>query len=134
MAGVIVLDASALIAMQVNTDTHHSWAIDFMHSTVGFDFAMSSVTYAEVLVQPARAEVTQNYISKIQGLNINLISVQSEDSISLAQIRAETKLLMPDAIALQTAEKLDAGIATADAKLAAAARARGVEVYSPATN
>jgi predicted nucleic acid-binding protein len=134
MAGIIVLDASALIAIQVGADAHHAWAVDFWHSTLEYDLAISAVTYAEVLVQPARRDAIEDYLSKTRGLNLSVLALTSEDAAQLAQVRAETKLLMPDAIVLQAAEKIGAALATADSKLAAKAKDRGITVFSPRAN
>jgi predicted nucleic acid-binding protein len=131
MAGVIVLDASALIALQSRVDKHHGWAMEFMKSTLEFDYAISALTYAEVQVQPARANLIEKYLENTLGMNLDVLSVETEDSSALAKIRAETNLQMPDAVVLHSAEKYQAGLATADKSLASAARKRGLRVYSP---
>lgn len=131
MAGVIVLDASAMIALQSRADKHHGWAMDFMKSTLEFDYAISALTFAEVQVQPARANVLERYLEHSRGINIDVLSVEISDASALALIRAETKLQMPDAVVLHSAEKYQAGLATADKALASAARLRGLRVYSP---
>jgi predicted nucleic acid-binding protein len=58
LAGVIVLDASVLIAYLDQDDAHYAPAVWLLAdaATNGEDLAMSPITLAEVLVGPVRKE------------------------------------------------------------------------------
>lgn len=131
MAGVVVLDAGALIALFDSTDPHHSWALDLFVATAGDALIMSTLTYAEVLVRPLREGRAEKFESSISGLGITLENVSVEDARQLAGIRVATNLKMPDAAVLAVAENIVGAIATTDASLARAASERGVTVYRP---
>jgi len=131
MAGLVVLDAGALIALFDSTDPHHSWALDLFVTTAGDDLIMSTLTYAEVLVRPLREGRAEKFESSISGLGITLATVTIVDARQLAGIRVATNLKMPDAVVLGVAEQNVGAIATTDASLARAASERGVTVYRP---
>jgi predicted nucleic acid-binding protein len=128
---MIVFDASTLIALSSSVDVHHKWARDVFNETLDRQILVSAVTYAEVLVYPERAGKTAEFEKSIQGLELKIIDIASEDAAALASIRTEFKLLMPDAIVLHTAKKFDSALATSDAKLAGAARKLKLEVFQP---
>jgi predicted nucleic acid-binding protein len=131
MAGVVVLDAGALIALFDSTDPHHPWALELFIKTAGDDLIMSTLTYAEVLVRPLREGRVEKFESSISGLGITLATVTVDDARQLAGIRVATNLKMPDAVILAVAEQNVGAIATTDASLARAASERGVTVYRP---
>ena len=128
---MIVFDASTLIALSSSVDLHHKWARDVFNETLDRQILVSAVTYAEVLVYPERAGKTSEFEKSIQGLDLKIIDITSEDAAAIASIRSEFKLLMPDAIVLHTAKKFDSALATSDAKLAGAARKLKLEVFQP---
>jgi predicted nucleic acid-binding protein len=128
---MIVFDASTLIALSSSVDLHHKWARDVFNETLDRQILVSAVTYAEVLVYPERAGKTAEFEKSIQGLDLKIIDITSEDAAAIASIRSEFKLLMPDAIVLHTAKKFDSALATSDAKLAGAARKLKLEVFQP---
>jgi len=128
---MIVFDASTLIALSSSGDVHHNWARDVFNETLDRQILVSAVTYAEVLVYPERAGKTAEFEKSIQGLELKIIDIASEDAAALASIRTEFKLLMPDAIVLHTAKKFDSALASSDAKLAGAARKLKLEVFQP---
>lgn len=131
MAGIAVLDASTLIAMFNANDIHHSWALTVMNDTLGFDLTMPSLTYAETLVIPFENEFVEMFENGISGLDIEVTSIPASDAPSIAKLRAECKLRLPDVVVLHSAIKQNGALATADAKLASVARARGLQVFSP---
>jgi predicted nucleic acid-binding protein len=128
---MIVFDASTLIALSSSVDVHHKWALHVFNETLDRQILVSAVTYAEVLIYPERAGKTSEFEKSIQGLDLKIIDITSEDAAALAAIRTEFKLLMPDAIVLHTAKKFDSALATSDAKLAGAARKLKLEVFQP---
>jgi predicted nucleic acid-binding protein len=131
MAGVVVLDASALIALFDSADPHHNWALKMFRDTVEFDLALSVVTHAEVLVHPLRAGRESDFERSLQGLGVELIPLSADSGVQLAQLRAQTSLRMPDVVVLHSALNAAGSIATTDRGLAAAARALSVGVFQP---
>ena len=131
MAGLVVLDASALIALYQSDDAHHEWAKSMFVDTVEDTLIMNSLTYAEVLVQPILHKKAPKFRAGIDGLGIDIRALSGEDAIELAQIRATTALRMPDAVVLFEALRSEATLATADSTLAREATNRGLRVLSP---
>jgi predicted nucleic acid-binding protein len=134
MAGVAVLDASALIALFNSKDLHHSWAISAMHDTLDLDLTIPALTYAEALVVPFEKNFNDDFLAGISGLDLEVTSLDSHEALEIAELRAETKLRIPDAVVLHSAIKQSATLITADAKLAMAARIQGLKVFTPATD
>lgn len=131
MAGVVVLDASALIALFDSSDSHHDWALKMFRDTVEFDIALSALTYAEILVHPVRAGRESDFERSVKGLGADLLPITADAGIQLAQLRAQTSLKMPDVAVLHSALRATGSIATTDKGLAAAARKLSVGVFQP---
>ena len=131
MASVVVLDASALIALHDSEDRHHTWARGMFLDTIDATLAMSVLTYAEVLVHPTRAGKVAEFERNIAGLGIERVAVGAEDATALAHLRASTSLKMPDVIVLHLAAGLGASLATTDRELAGEAALLGLTVLEP---
>jgi predicted nucleic acid-binding protein len=131
MAGVVVLDASALIALHDSHDRHHTWARGMFLDTIDATLAMSVLTYAEVLVHPTRAGKVAEFEQNIAGLGIEIVTVGAEDAPALAHLRVSTSLKMPDVIVLHLATRLGASLATTDRELAGEAALLEVTVLEP---
>ena len=131
MARVVVLDASALIALVSSNDTHHHWAMEMFRDTASFDLQMSSLTQAEVMVHPARAGQLEKFQKMVNSLGLQITPIEPEDSASLANLRAKTSLKMPDVAVLRQAMKVNGTVATTDQKLAQAAKDLGFGVFHP---
>jgi predicted nucleic acid-binding protein len=131
LAQVVVLDASALIALASSKDPHHSWALQMFRDTVSFELQMSALTQAEVLVHPARAGKLEKFLKLIGELGLEITQIEEVDSSKLASLRATTNLKMPDVVVLHQAMKVKGSIATTDNKLAQVAKAKGVGVFKP---
>jgi hypothetical protein len=128
---VVVLDASALIALVSSQDTHHAWALELFRDTATFNLHMSALTQAEVMVHPARAGQLKKFQKLIAGLGLEITPIESTDSEKLASLRAKSSLKMPDAVVLHQAMKVNGSIATTDLKLALTAKDHGVGVFQP---
>lgn len=128
---MIVLDAGALIALIDEQDAHHVWARELFISTTSEEWAISSLTLAEVMVHPARAGKADEFLRGIERLRLRLEGVNPAHAGELARIRAETSLKMPDVIALHLASALSASLATVDRRLAEKASERGCAVQAP---
>jgi predicted nucleic acid-binding protein len=131
LANLIVLDASALIALASSKDPHHDWALKMFRDTASFGLQMSALTQAEVLVHPARAGKLDKFLKMLGSLGLEITPVEESDSRELASIRAKTDLKMPDSVVLQQAIKTESSIATTDQRLVRAATALGVGVFHP---
>lgn len=131
MAGVVVLDASALIALHDSGDRHHAWARQMFIDTIDSNLAMSALTYAEVLVHPTRAGKAGQFQDSVAGLGIDVRDVSAESATDIARLRAQTSLKMPDVLVLHLAQGLGASLATTDRALANEATAHGLRALAP---
>ena len=131
MAQLVVLDASALIALASDTDPNHNWALEMFRDTVSFGIQMTALTQAEVLVHPARAGKLEKFLKLIGALGIEITPIEESDSSQIARIRATTSLKMPDAVVLCQAIKVAGSIATTDQTLARVAKEKHLGVFSP---
>ena len=133
LAELVILDASALIALASDTDPNHNWALEMFRDTAAFGLQMTALTQAEVLVHPARAGKLEKFLKLIGTLGLEISPIEESDSSQIAKIRAATSLKMPDAVVLSQAIKVSGSIATTDLKLARVAKEKGVGVFSPAS-
>jgi predicted nucleic acid-binding protein len=131
LAQVVVLDASALIALVSSSEPHHDWALEMFLETSSFDLQMTCLTQAEVMVHPHRANKIEKFMKLIDGLNLEITPIEAADASQLASLRATTNLKMPDAVILSQAMKVSGSIATTDQALAKVARSKGVGVFHP---
>jgi len=131
LAQLVVLDASAVIALASDTDPNHSWALGMFRDTAAFSLQMTALTEAEVLVHPARAGKLEKFLKLFGALGLEITPIEESDSSQIAKIRASTSLKMPDAVVLSQAIKVSGSIATADKQLAKVAKDKGLGVFSP---
>jgi len=121
---VIVLDASVIIAHWDSADTQHRQANELLLRSSGEEIAASPITLAEVLVvhvRSGRLDAARKALKDLEVLTLPL----DDAAVGLALLRSSTRLKLPDCCVLLAAEQRRASIATFDARLAAAARARG---------
>lgn len=134
MAGVIVLDASVLIAYLDADDAHHGAAQVLLAEAIEEECGANPLTLAEVLVVPARLGRLEAAQLVLDELEVSELAFPPDTAVRLAQLRAETGLRMPDCCVLLSAETTAATEATAatvatfDDRLAAAAEARNLRV------
>lgn len=131
MAEVVVLDASALIALVSSSDPHHKWALEMFRDTASFDLQMTALSQAEALVHPARNGKLDKFMKTFSALALVVTPIEGSDASKLATLRATTTLKMPDACVLHQAMKVKGSIATTDNQLAQAAKSKGIGVFSP---
>ena len=118
MAALIVADASVLIAWLDERDSLHEEAIDVLASVERF--MVHPLTLAEVLVHPARHGREGEVIARLEEIGM-VVSGLPLDPVRLAQIRAATKLRMPDCVVLSCVWAHGASVASFDVALSAAA-------------
>jgi predicted nucleic acid-binding protein len=131
VAGIVVLDAGALIGLFDRFDPHHKWAMEMLRDTSSLDLATSALTYAESRVQPARAGKQSRYESAFHSLGAKIYPLEPEYASDLAKIRSDTGLKMPDAVVLQLTLQLGAELATTDKLLAKVAHGLKIGVFQP---
>jgi predicted nucleic acid-binding protein len=130
LAGVIVLDASVLIAHFEATDAHHERATQLLVEAADESLGASPLTLAEVLVGPARTGKLDAAQAALRDLEITSIALADDAPARLATLRAGTRLRLPDCCVLLAAETAQAQLATFDDRLASAATDLGLAVRS----
>lgn len=121
---MIVLDAGVLIAYLDGDDHHHSRAETLLAREIDDDFAVNSLTLAEVLVAPARDDRLDAVRAALRDLAVLELPFPADTAVKLADLRARTNLKMPDCCALLAAEDAGARLASFDDRLVAAAATR----------
>ena len=116
MAGMIVVDASVLIAFLDHTDKHHADAIELLAEVQRF--VVHPVTLAEVLVHPVRVGAEDDVLARLSAIGMT-VSPLPIDPVDFARVRVRTGLKMPDCVVLVCASAHGSGIATFDGQLAA---------------
>lgn len=133
---MIVADASVLIAFLDTRDTHHARASAVVRKAIqdDEDIYASTVTLAEVLVGAAPDGIEQ-LRADLDALGVVECTIRKPyAATTLALLRAQTRLKMPDCFVLLAAMTLRAEhsaaplVATLDAKLATAAEESGFSV------
>lgn len=131
MAEIVVLDASALIALLSSEDPHHDWAVQMFIDTVAWNYQMTALGKAEAMVHPTRLGKLESFLSALEGIGVEVAAIEDADTAEISKIRATTNLKMPDALVLYQAEKFQGAIATTDIELARVAQSRSVGVFGP---
>jgi predicted nucleic acid-binding protein len=115
--GLVVLDASVVIAYRSPKDEHHGGAVTALVLHRHDALVLPASAYAEVLVEPARHGPTAVARAKrlIDELPIRVEPLTREIAESAAALRRRVRL--PDALVLATADILEAdALLTADAR------------------
>lgn len=126
MAGVIILDASVLIAYLDGDDAQHTLAEELLAREIEDEFAANPLTLAEVLVEPARDSRLEQVQAALEDLEIQELPFPADTAVKLALLRAGTGLKMPDCCVLLAAEAAGARVASLDTRLLRAAATRDV--------
>ena len=126
---MIVLDASVLIAYLDDLDEHHRSALDILNRSDSF--GVPTLNLAETMVHGVRQGVADDMATAIAGVGIRELERLPRESRSLAVLRVETGLKLPDCCVVACAEAHEAGLATFDDRLARVARGRGLVVMGP---
>lgn len=121
---MIVLDASVLIAHLDRDDALHERATTRLLELADEEFGASSITLAEVLVAPTRADRLAAAKAALRTLGVQELPLPRNASERLAELRMETGLKLPDCCVLLTAESVDGTVLTFDDRLAREASRR----------
>ena len=125
---MIVLDASVLIAHLDQHDALHAAAQERLRTAVKQRrrFSTSTITLAEVLVDPTRSGTLRAAKTALSALGVEELPLPQGAAEQLAALRAETGLKLPDCCVLLAAEEAKGGVLTFDERLARAAAERGL--------
>lgn len=127
---MIVLDASVLIAFLDAADAHHERAVALLSREIDDDFAVNLLTLAEILVVPTRAGRCGTVLRALDDLGVETLQFPADAAVTLAELRAQMLLKMPDCCVLLSALDRRARLASFDDRVVKAARARDVEVVA----
>lgn len=128
---MIILDASFLIAHVRSSDPHHESATNLLFDAELTPLAASVVTVAEVLAGYAKRGRLELGTAALRDLEVHRIPMDAYMAESLAQLRADTNLKLPDCCVILAAEQAKADtIATFDEQLGKAARKRGLRTLT----
>jgi PIN domain nuclease of toxin-antitoxin system len=70
---------------------------------VEYDYQISALTLAEVLVHPTKLGVEKRVMDNIQSLGMAVMPLPSESAAPLAKLRVQSGLKMPDVVVLNQA-------------------------------
>jgi predicted nucleic acid-binding protein len=123
----LILDASVLIGLLDTADTHHDRAIDDVEAAdrEGRRLLLPASAYSETLVAFARARRLEEARRAIAAMGITIVSLTDTIAERAAELRARhTRLRLPDAIILATAQEIGGSLLSYDRRLSQLAGAR----------
>lgn len=123
---MIALDASVLIAHLTSTDAHHSAATGLLVEAEPGSLLVHPITMAEVLVGAVRVGRANLLREDLRRAGMTVVVLDADAPLRWAELRATTRLKLPDCCVLDLALHHRASLATFDSTLAAAARERGI--------
>lgn len=127
---MIVLDVNVLIGHLEIADEHHGRATELLQTHRGEVFGASVVTLAEIFAGAARAGRVDAADRILDQRQIRAIELDHGAARRLGELRALTRLKMPDCCVIHAAEQHNAAIATFDAQLAVAAERVGAAIVA----
>lgn len=127
---MIVLDASVLVALLDSRDSQHAQARALLTAHIAEDFALSVLTLAEVLVGPTATGRAGAVLAAVDDLHVAVLPLLPDAAPRLAELRAPTRLTLPDCCVLLAALDVRGRIATFDERLGRAATTAGVAILT----
>lgn len=121
----MVLDASILIAHFSERDAHHMRAVTGLRA-LREELAASSITLAEVLVEPVQRRYVPEMRGHLRRLRVREVPLGPDAPLRLAELRVQTGLKLPDCCVLLAAQQRGDALLTLDARLDAAAERLGL--------
>jgi predicted nucleic acid-binding protein len=116
----LILDASVLIGLLDTADAHHDRVIDDVEAAdrEGRRLLLPASAYSETLVAFARARRLEEARRAITAMGITIVSLTDTIAERAAELRARhTRLRLPDAIVLATAQELGGSLLSYDRRL-----------------
>lgn len=127
MTPPVILDASVLIAAMNPADAHHRKAVALLRSgAISGNLIAHPMTIAESAVGAAEHGRLEEIQSAYARLGVAIANADSGQPWRLAQLRASTRLPLPDCCVLDTAIEFEGHLATFDSRLATAAQAHEI--------
>lgn len=106
---VVVFDADVLIGFLNGNDAHHAPAIERIQQALarGERRVMSAVNYAEVIVGPSKGGISlvQRVDVMLRRFGIEVVAADQAMARAAANVRARTRLGLPDAFVLAVASR-----------------------------
>jgi predicted nucleic acid-binding protein len=130
---IVVLDASVLIGYLNPGDAHGPAAGRLLQEAAVRDdsLSISTVTLAEALVNPVRDGTDNAVLAAVEALEIAEVGFPPGAALSLARLRVDTGLKLPDCCVLLAALDRQAALASFDARLIDAAGQLQVQIAGP---
>jgi predicted nucleic acid-binding protein len=125
---LIVLDASVLIAHLDERDAHHARATQLLSTTGAEPLGASTITLAEILVAPTRAERLADVSTALERLGVAELPLGDDAPRRLARLRVDTGCKLPDCCVLLAAEERHGVVASFDSALSEAADRLGLSI------
>jgi predicted nucleic acid-binding protein len=116
----LILDASVLIGLLDTADTHHDRAVDDVEAADqdGMQLLLPASAYSETLVAFARARRLDEARRAIASMGIAIVSLTDTIAERTAELRARhTRLRLPDAIILATAQEMGGSLLSYNRRL-----------------
>lgn len=116
----LILDASVLIGLLDSADTHHDRAIDDVEGAdrEGRQLLLPASACSETLVAFARARRLEEARRAITAMGITIVSLTDTIAERAAELRARhSRLRLPDAIVIATAQEMGGNLLSYDRKL-----------------
>lgn len=116
----LILDASVLIGLLDTADTHHDRAVGDVEAAdrEGRRLLLPASAYSETLVAFARARRLEEARQAITAMGITIVSLTDTIAERAAELRARhSRLRLPDAIVLATAQEMGGSLLSYDRKL-----------------
>jgi predicted nucleic acid-binding protein len=116
----LILDASVLIGLLDTADAHHDRAIDEVEAAdrAGRPLLLPASAYSETLVAFARVRRLEEARQAIASMGIVIVSLTDTIAERAAEVRARhSRLRLPDAIVLATAQEMDGSLLSYDRRL-----------------
>ena len=120
--GAVALDAGVLIGALNSNDTWHEAASRYVRTLRPHQALVSAVAYAECLIKP-NAEGVADRVEAVLMELVTVASIDAETASLAAQIRAQDKVALPDALVIASAvTSRAAALVTTDRRVAATTR------------
>jgi predicted nucleic acid-binding protein len=116
----LILDASVLIGLLDSADTHHDRAVDDVEAAdrERRQLLLPASAYSETLVAFARARRLDEARRAIIAMGITIVPLTDTIAERAAELRARrTRLRLPDAIVLATAQEIGGSLLSYDRRL-----------------
>ncbi|MDQ1246402.1 MAG: hypothetical protein QG597_770 [Actinomycetota bacterium] len=106
-----------MIAFLDAANAHHERAVALLSQEIDDDFAVNLLTLAEILVDPTRAGRCDTVLRTLGDLGVETLQFPADAAATLAELRAQTLLKMPDSCVLLSALDGRARLASFDDRL-----------------